>query len=274
GLHVALDHHVGAVAGHAQLHPVEAPGAVLEHRAQGAGLIDGQAFPREVRNLDDHVSRFLLSVCQKKDFAVNRASISTDLRQVKAFGRSFDRPRALCYAPLRNPQNPHVPGRSRMSNVFKTGLLLAVLTAMLVVIGGAIGGQQGMVIAFVFALVMNFFSYWFSDKMVLAMYGAQPIEESQAPALYAVVRRLATRAQIPMPRVYLIASDTPNAFATGRNPEHAAVAVTEGIMRILDQDELEGVLAHELSHVKNRDVLISTIAATLAGAITYLAHMA
>jgi heat shock protein HtpX len=161
-----------------------------------------------------------------------------------------------------------------MSNIFKTGLLLAVLTAMLVVIGGAIGGQQGMFVAFVLALGMNFFSYWFSDKMVLAMYGAKPIEESQAPALYAVVRRLATRAQIPMPRVYLIPSDTPNAFATGRNPEHAAVAVTEGIMRVLDQDELEGVLAHELSHVKNRDVLISTIAATLAGAITYLAHMA
>jgi heat shock protein HtpX len=161
-----------------------------------------------------------------------------------------------------------------MSNIFKTGLLLAVLTAMLVVIGGAIGGQQGMVIAFVLALAMNFFSYWFSDKMVLAMYGARPIEEAEAPALYAMVRRLATRAQIPMPRVYMIASDTPNAFATGRNPEHAAIAVTEGILRILDQDELEGVLAHELSHVKNRDVLISTIAATLAGAITYLAHMA
>jgi len=165
-------------------------------------------------------------------------------------------------------------GEASMSNVFKTGLLLAVLTAMLVVIGGAIGGQQGMVVAFFFAIVMNFFSYWFSDKMVLAMYGAQPIAESQAPGLYAIVRRLATKAQIPMPRVYLIPSETPNAFATGRNPEHAAVAVTEGIMRILDQDELEGVLAHELSHVKNRDILISTIAATLAGAITYLAHMA
>ncbi len=161
-----------------------------------------------------------------------------------------------------------------MSNIFKTGLLLAVLTAMLVVIGGAVGGQQGMLVAFVLALAMNFFSYWFSDKMVLAMYGARPVEESEAPALYAIVRRLATRAQIPMPRVYMIASDTPNAFATGRNPEHAAVAVTEGILRILDQEELEGVLAHELSHVKNRDVLISTIAATLAGAITYLAHMA
>jgi heat shock protein HtpX len=161
-----------------------------------------------------------------------------------------------------------------MSNVFKTGLLLAVLTAMLVLIGGAIGGQQGMIVAFVLAAVMNFASYWFSDKIVLAAYGARPIEEAQAPRLYAVVRRLAMRAGIPMPRVYLLPTDTPNAFATGRNPQHAAVAVTEGIMRILDEDELEGVLAHELSHVANRDVLISTVAATLAGAITYLAHMA
>jgi len=161
-----------------------------------------------------------------------------------------------------------------MSNVFKTGLLLAVLTAMLVLIGGAIGGQQGMVVAFGLAVVMNFASYWFSDKIVLAVYGAKPIEESQAPRLYTIVRRLATRAGIPMPRVYLIPNDTPNAFATGRNPQHAAVAVTEGIVRILDEDELEGVLAHELAHVANRDVLISTVAATLAGAITYLAHMA
>src|SRR5213594_1700885 len=161
-----------------------------------------------------------------------------------------------------------------MSNVFKTGFLLAVLTMMLVLLGGAFGGRQGMLIAFVIALLMNFFSYWFSDKMVLAAYGAQPIEEAAAPRLYAIVHRLATRAGIPMPRVYLIPSETPNAFATGRNPEHAAVAVTEGIMRILDEEELEGVLAHELSHVKNRDVLISTIAATLSGAITYLAHMA
>jgi heat shock protein HtpX len=161
-----------------------------------------------------------------------------------------------------------------MSNVFKTGLLLAVLTVMLVLIGGAIGGRQGMLVAFFVAVAMNFISYWFSDKMVLAAYGAQPIEEAAAPRLYAIVHRLATRAGIPMPRVYMIPSETPNAFATGRNPEHAVVAVTEGIMRILDEEELEGVLAHELSHVKNRDVLISTIAATLAGAITYLAHMA
>ena len=161
-----------------------------------------------------------------------------------------------------------------MSNVFKTALLLAVLTAMLVLLGGALGGQQGMVIAFVLALAMNFASYWWSDKIVLAMYRAEPISEAQAPGLYGIVRRLTTKAGIPMPRVYLIPTEQPNAFATGRNPEHAAVAVTEGIMRILDDDELEGVLAHELAHVTNRDVLISTIAATLAGAITYLAHMA
>src|SRR2546425_7111271 len=124
-----------------------------------------------------------------------------------------------------------------------------------------------MIIAFVLAAIMNVVSYWFSDKIVLAMYGAQPVDEAQAPGLHAMVRRLATRAQIPMPRIYVIPGDAPNAFATGRNPQHAAVAVTEGIMRILDEDELEGVLAHELSHVTNRDVLISTIAATLAGAI-------
>src|SRR5262247_3711853 len=161
-----------------------------------------------------------------------------------------------------------------MSNMFKTAILLAVLTAMLILIGGAIGGRQGMMMAFIFAIAMNFFSYWFSDRIVLSMSGAQPIDEAQAPRLYAIVHRLATRAGIPMPPIYLIPTDTPNAFATGRNPEHAAVAVTEGIMRILDEEELEGVLAHELSHVKNRDVLISTIAATMAGAITYLAHMA
>src|SRR5262245_8480716 len=161
-----------------------------------------------------------------------------------------------------------------MGNLFKTALLLGVLTSVLVLLGGALGGQHGMLLGLVIAAVMNFGAYWFSDKMALAMSGAQPIDESQAPELHRMIRNLATRAQIPMPRVYMIPEDTPNAFATGRNPEHAAVAVTEGITRILDQDELEGVLAHELSHVKNRDVLISTIAATLAGAITYLAHMA
>lgn len=161
-----------------------------------------------------------------------------------------------------------------MSSVFKTAMLLAVLTVMLVLLGGAFGGRQGMLVAFVLALLMNVVSYWFSDKIVLSMYGAQRIEEAQAPNLHAILRRLTTRVGIPMPPVYLIPTDTPNAFATGRNPEHAAVAVTQGILRILDDEELEGVLAHELSHVKNRDVLVSTIAATLAGAITYLAHMA
>jgi len=157
-----------------------------------------------------------------------------------------------------------------MGNLFKTAVLLAALTSLVVLIGQAIGGQQ----AFILAVAMNFGSYWFSDRIVLAMYRAQPIEEAQAPDLYRIVRRLTTRAGIPMPRVYLIPGETPNAFATGRSPQHAAVAVTEGIMRMLDDEELEGVLAHELSHVKNRDTLTMTIAATLAGVITYLAHMA
>ena len=161
-----------------------------------------------------------------------------------------------------------------MGNLFKTALLLGVLTSVLVLLGGALGGQHGMLLGLIMAAVMNFGAYWFSDKMALAMSGAQPIDESQAPELHRIIRNLATRAQIPMPRVYVIPEDAPNAFATGRNPEHAAVAVTEGITRILDQEELEGVLAHELAHIRNRDTLIMTVAATLAGAITYIAHMA
>jgi heat shock protein HtpX len=161
-----------------------------------------------------------------------------------------------------------------MGNLVKTGVLLAALTVLLVLIGGALGGQQGMILAFVMAMVMNFGSYWFSDRIVLAMYRAQPVDEARAPALYRIVRTLATRAGIPMPRIYLLPDETPNAFATGRNPQHAAVAVTDGIMRIMSEEELEGVLAHELSHVQNRDTLIMAIAATLAGAITYVAHMA
>jgi heat shock protein HtpX len=145
---------------------------------------------------------------------------------------------------------------------------------LLVLVGGALGGQNGMVTAFVLAMVMNVGSYWFSDRIVLAMYRAQPVAEAQAPALYRIVRTLATRAGIPMPRVYILPEETPNAFATGRNPQHAAVAVTEGILRVMSEEELEGVLAHELSHVQNRDTLIMAIAATLAGAITYMAHMA
>src|SRR5262245_10200600 len=161
-----------------------------------------------------------------------------------------------------------------MANMFKTAVLLAALTSLVVLIGGAIGGQQGVLIAFIFAAAMNFGSYWFSDRIVLTMYGARPIDEAQAPDLYRIVHRLATRGSIPMPRVYIIPGDTPNAFATGRSPQHAAVGVTEGIMRMLDDNELEGVIAHELSHVRNRDTLTMTIAATLAGVITYLAHMA
>lgn len=159
-------------------------------------------------------------------------------------------------------------------NSIKTALLLGLLTGLILLIGGALGGRNGLLIALVFAAVMNFFSYWFSDKIVLAMYRAKPIEAGDAPKLHEIVSRLAARANIPMPRLYLIPQDQPNAFATGRNPSHAAVAVTEGIMKLMDEQELEGVLAHELSHVTNRDILISSVAATIAGAIAYLAHMA
>ena len=161
-----------------------------------------------------------------------------------------------------------------MANLMKTGVLLAALTVLVVLIGGALGGQNGMIMALVLAMVMNLGSYWFSDKIVLRMYGAQPVDEAAAPALYRIVRTLATRAGIPMPKVYIIPGESPNAFATGRNPQHAAIACTEGILRIMSEKELEGVLAHELSHVQNRDTLIMAIAATLAGAITYMAHMA
>jgi heat shock protein HtpX len=159
-------------------------------------------------------------------------------------------------------------------NTVKTALLLGLMTGLILFVGGALGGRSGLTIALVFAAAMNFFSYWFSDKIVLAMYHAKPVEQAEAPALFAIVERLAARAQIPMPRLYLIPEDQPNAFATGRNPKHAAVAVTTGILRLMDEQELEGVLAHELSHVTNRDILISSIAATIAGAIAYLAHMA
>jgi len=159
-------------------------------------------------------------------------------------------------------------------NTLKTTFLMALMTVLLVLLGGALGGRGGMTMALIIAGGMNFVSYWFSDRIVLSMYGAREISEQEDPRFFSVVRRLAQRAGLPMPKVYLIDSDTPNAFATGRNPEHAAVAATSGILRILSEDELAGVMAHELAHVKNRDILISTIAATFAGAITYLAHMA
>ncbi len=160
-----------------------------------------------------------------------------------------------------------------MSNMLKTTLLLGLLTGLILWFGQFLGGSQGLTIAFVFAAIMNFGSYWFSDKIVLAMYGARPVGMNEAPELYRVVQNLATRAGMPMPKLYVIPTDAANAFATGRNPEHAAVAVTEGIMRLMSWDEIEGVLAHELSHVKNRDILISSIAATLAGVIMMLANM-
>ena len=159
-------------------------------------------------------------------------------------------------------------------NAVKTTFLMALMTMLLVLAGGALGGRSGMTFALIMAGVMNFVSYWFSDKIVLAMYGAREVTEADYPEFYGLVRQLAVAAGIPMPRVYIIQSETPNAFATGRNPEHAAVAATTGILRILTRDELLGVMAHELSHVRHRDILISSIAATIAGAITYLAHMA
>jgi heat shock protein HtpX len=159
-------------------------------------------------------------------------------------------------------------------NTIRTTLLLGALTGLLMLIGGYFGGKNGVVIAFLFAMVMNFGSYWFSDKIVLRMYKAQEISESQAPELYGIVKNLALRGNLPMPRVYVIPENTPNAFATGRDENHAVVAVTEGITRILNRDELEGVIGHELTHIKNKDMLIGSIAATLAGAIVMLANMA
>lgn len=161
-----------------------------------------------------------------------------------------------------------------MFNLMKTAVLMAAITALFMAIGSVLGGQQGMAIALVVALGMNFFSYWFSDKMVLKMYNAQEVDASSAPQFYGMVRELATKAELPMPKVYLINEDAPNAFATGRNPQNAAVAATTGILRVLSERELRGVMAHELAHVKHRDILISTISATMAGAISMLANFA
>ena len=158
--------------------------------------------------------------------------------------------------------------------MLRTTLLLGALTGIIMAIGHLLGGSQGLVVAFIFAAVMNFGSYWFSDKIVLSMYGARQVSEAEAPMLYRIVHNLALQAGMPMPKLYIIPTDAANAFATGRNPEHAAVAVTEGILRMMNERELTGVLAHELSHVKNRDILISSIAATLAGVIMMIASMA
>ncbi len=159
-------------------------------------------------------------------------------------------------------------------NVLKTGVLMITLTVMFLAIGALIGGKSGMTMALIIAFGMNFFAYWFSDKIVLKMYGAREVTEAEAPELYGTVTLLAQRASLPMPKVYIIDQDQPNAFATGRNPQNGAVAVTTGILQILTRDELEGVLAHELAHIKHRDILVGTIAATIAGAITYLAQIA
>ena len=161
-----------------------------------------------------------------------------------------------------------------MFNFAKTAVLMAAITALFIVVGGMLGGEQGMLMALLLALGMNFFSYWFSDTMVLKMTNAQQVDEHSAPQLYALVKELANKAGLPMPKVFLIDEDAPNAFATGRNPEHASVAATTGILRVLSSRELRGVMAHELAHVKHRDILISTLAATMAGAISALANFA
>lgn len=158
-------------------------------------------------------------------------------------------------------------------NLMKTGILLTGLTLLLIAIGNMLGGQTGLLIALALAGLMNLGSYWFSDKLVLAMSGAQPISEHEAPELYAMVRRLCQRANLPMPRLYLIPEEQPNAFATGRNPQNGVVGITRGLLRLMDRHEVEGVIAHELAHIKNRDTLITAVAATIAGAISYLAHM-
>ena len=161
-----------------------------------------------------------------------------------------------------------------MGNSIRTGILLAGLTVLVIIIGNLLGGRQGMIIAFFLAVIMNFGSYWFSDKIVLRIYRAKPVSEAEAPDLHRVVRQLAQQAGLPMPKVCIMPSESPNAFATGRNPQHAVVAVTQGILRLLDENELKGVLAHELAHVKHRDILIGSIAATMAGAIMMIASMA
>ncbi|MFH1645402.1 MAG: zinc metalloprotease HtpX [Candidatus Omnitrophota bacterium] len=161
-----------------------------------------------------------------------------------------------------------------MKNILKTTFLLTFLTLLLIWLGGAIGGRGGVMFAFILSIVMNFVAYWFSDKIVLKMYKARPLQEAEAPGIYAIVNRLTVSANIPMPQIYLVPSKTPNAFATGRNPEHAVVAVTQGIMQILNEEELEGVLAHEIAHIKNRDILLQSVVATVAGAISMLAYMA
>ena len=159
-------------------------------------------------------------------------------------------------------------------NSMKTVFLMTLMTVLVLLVGSLLGGEQGMIIAFVFSLLMNAVSYWFSDKIVLMMYRAKEVSQAEAPRLHAIVTRIATQVQLPIPKVYILPGDTPNAFATGRNPEHAAVAATEGILQLLTDDELEGVIAHEFAHIKHRDILTGSIVATMVGAITMIARMA
>jgi len=161
-----------------------------------------------------------------------------------------------------------------MSNSIKTVLLMALMMGLLLFIGDFIGGEQGLFMAFIFSLLMNFGMYWFSSKIVLMSYGAREVAEAEAPRLFGLVQRMSAQAQLPMPKVYMLPGETPNAFATGRNPEHAAVAATEGIMSLLSDDELEGVISHELAHIKHRDILIAALVAAMAGTITFVARMA
>src|SRR4029077_4377052 len=184
----------------------------------------------------------------------------------------FSRNEPPCISPQRATSNK--VRSNNMGNTFKTAFLLTALTLLLMFIGRYFGGQNGMLLALVFAAVMNFVSYFYSDKIALAMYRAQPVTREELPRAYAAVERLTQKIGLPMPKIYVIPTESPNAFATGRNPQHASVAVTHGILGLLTDEELEGVLAHELGHVRNRDILISSIAATVAGAVTYLADMA
>lgn len=161
-----------------------------------------------------------------------------------------------------------------MGNWFKTAILLGVMTALIVFIGNLLGGRQGMIMAFIIAMGMNFFSYWYSDKIVLGMYRAREVSPDQSPEIYSLVAEIAQRAGLPTPRIYIIPEDSPNAFATGRNPEHAVVAVTQGLLKLMSREEIRGVISHEMAHIKNRDILIGSIAATMAGAVMILANMA
>jgi heat shock protein HtpX len=215
--------------------------------------------------------RFLKCQLQQKSAGFASSIRLKNRRSILYFTRVWENKKL---AP-RNISAPHTKrSQNSMGNQMRTAFLLAIMTVFVILIGRLIGGTQGMVLAFVMAMGMNFFSYWFSDKIVLRMYRAREVTPQQAPELYQMVATLAQRAELPMPKVYIIPKDTPNAFATGRNPQHAVVAVTQGLLNLMNGDEIMGVLAHEMAHVNNRDILIGSIAATMAGAVMMLASMA